>query len=95
MRLLIDECVDENLRHLFADHDCQTVRFANMAGLKNGRPLDAAEAAGFDALITVDQSIPHQQSLTGRSMPTNRLSDLKPLARAANAELYSLGAARS
>jgi hypothetical protein len=43
MRLLIDECVDERLRLLFRDHDCQTVRFAKFAGLKNGRLLEAAE----------------------------------------------------
>jgi hypothetical protein len=29
-------------------------RFANLAGLKNGRLLEAAEAACFDVLITVD-----------------------------------------
>jgi hypothetical protein len=52
MRLLIDECVDESLRHRFPDHECETARFANMAGLTNGRLLDAAEAAGFDVLIT-------------------------------------------
>jgi hypothetical protein len=48
MRLLIDECIDERLRLLFPGHDCQTVRFANLAGLKNGKLLDAAEAADFD-----------------------------------------------
>jgi predicted nuclease of predicted toxin-antitoxin system len=37
MRLLIDECVDERLRLLFPDHDCQTARFAKLAGLKNGQ----------------------------------------------------------
>ncbi len=58
MRLLIDECVDERLRLLFQDHDCQTARFANLAGMKNGRLLEAAEAAGFDILITVDQTFP-------------------------------------
>ena len=36
MRLLIDECVDERLRLLFSGHDCQTARFAKLAGLKNG-----------------------------------------------------------
>ena len=33
MRILIDECVDERLRLLFPGHDCQTARFANLAGL--------------------------------------------------------------
>jgi predicted nuclease of predicted toxin-antitoxin system len=86
MRLLIDECIDERVRLLFPGHDCQTARFAGMAGLKNGRLLDAAEAAGFDVLITVDQNIPEQQNLAGSKIAivilygrTNRLRDLAPL----------------
>jgi len=54
MKILIDECVDERLRLLFPGHDCHTARFTGLAGLKNGRLLEAAEAAGFDVLITVD-----------------------------------------
>jgi hypothetical protein len=62
MRLLIDECVDEHIRHLFPGHDCETARFANLAGLKNGCLLDSAESAGFEILITLDQGIPDQQN---------------------------------
>ena len=98
MRLLIDECVDERLRLLFLGHDCQTARFANLAGLKNGLLLEAAEAAGFDILITVDQNIPDQQNLAGRRIslmilcgPTNRLRDLEPLVPAAVAALHLIG----
>lgn len=98
MRLLIDECVDERLRLLFPGHDCQTARFAALAGLKNGRLLDAAEAAGFDVLMTVDQNIPNQQNLTGRRVsvmilcgPTNRLRDLEPLIPALVSALRSIG----
>ena len=36
MRMLIDEWIDERLRLLFPDHDCQTVRFANLAEMENG-----------------------------------------------------------
>ncbi len=57
MRVLMDECIDQRLRLLFPTHDCQTAGFANLAGLKNGCLLDAAEAAGFEVLITVDQTI--------------------------------------
>lgn len=57
MRLLIDECVDERVRLLFPGHECQTARFAGLAGLKNGQLLEAAEAAGIDIPITVDQNI--------------------------------------
>lgn len=90
MRLLLDECIDERLRLLFPGHDCQTARFADLAGLENGRLLEAAEARGFDVLITVDQNIPDQQNLAGREIalvilcgPTNRLRDLAPLVSAA------------
>ena len=94
MRLLIDECIDERVRLLFPGYDCQTARFANLAGLKNGDLLEAAEAASFDVLVTVDQSIPDQQNMTGRKIallilcaPTNRLRDLKAIVPAANAAL--------
>ena len=98
MRLLIDECVDERLRILFPGHDCQTARFANLAGLKNGRVLEPAEAAGFDVLTTVDRNIPDQQNLSGRRIsililcgPTNRLRDLELLVPAAVSALQSIG----
>ena len=58
MRLLIDECIDERLRHLFTAHDCQTARYAKLAGLKNGDLLSAAEGAGFEVLITIDRDRP-------------------------------------
>jgi hypothetical protein len=60
--------------------------------------LEAAEAAGFDVLVTVDQNIPDQQNLTGRGIslvilcgPTNRLRDLEPLVPAVIAALGSIG----
>ena len=87
MRLLIDECIDERLRLLFPGHDCQTARFAKLAGLKNGRLLEAAEAAGF----------PDQQNLAKRWIsliilcgPTNRLRDLESLVPAAVSALRSI-----
>jgi predicted nuclease of predicted toxin-antitoxin system len=97
MRLLLDECIDERLRLLFPSHDCQTVHFAELAGLKNGLLLEAAEIAGFDVLITVDQNIPDQQNLARRNIalvilrgPTNRLHDLTPLAPAVLSKLASI-----
>ena len=98
MRLLTDECVDERLRLLFPGHECQTAHVADLAGLKNGRLLEAGEAAGFDILITVDQNIPDQQIVTGRRIsliilcgPTNRLRDLELLVPAAVSALLSIG----
>jgi hypothetical protein len=97
MRVLIDECIDERFRNHFAGHDCQTARFAGLAGLKNGELLSAAESAGFDVFLTVDQSIAYQQNLTGRRIaiiifgaPSNRLLDLLPLVPTCLARIESI-----
>lgn len=64
MRLLLDHCVDQRLRHHFPGHDVATAREMGWAALSNGALLAAAENAGFDAFVTVDRSIRHQQNLT-------------------------------
>jgi hypothetical protein len=55
-------------------------------GLANGRLLAAAEQAGFEVLITVDQNMPYQQSILGREISvvvlqarTTNLDDLLTL----------------
>lgn len=85
MRVLIDECIDERLRIHLTGHDCQTARYARLAGLKNGELLSAAEEAKFDVFLTADQSIEYQQNLAGRNIAiiilrakSNRLKDLLP-----------------
>ncbi|MDX2152566.1 MAG: hypothetical protein SFV54_17635 [Bryobacteraceae bacterium] len=97
MRLLIDECVDQRLRLPFAGHECQTVGYAGLSGVKNGILLDAAEAAGFEVIITTDQEIPFQQSVANRRIAvlilcarTNRLADLEGLVPAACAALAEI-----
>jgi hypothetical protein len=97
MRILVDECVDQRLRLLFTGHDCETAAYAKLSGLKNGALLTAAEAAGFDVLITTDQEIPHQQNLALRRIaililcaPTNRLTDLTRLVPSALLALHAL-----
>ncbi|BDC50323.1 hypothetical protein F183_A26390 [Bryobacterales bacterium F-183] len=86
MRLLLDECVDEDLRHSLTDHDCQTARYAQLAGLDDNQLLTAAEAKGFEVLITVDQHLPFQQNLEAGNLAIvvlcgrfARLSDLERL----------------
>lgn len=85
MRILIDECIDEGFRNSFSSHDCQTARYAGLAGLQNGELLTKAEAARFDVFLTVDQGFAYQQNLTARKIAiiifrtkTNRLKDLLP-----------------
>ena len=97
MRILIDECMDERFRNALPGHDCQTARYAGFAGLKNGELLTAAETAGFEVFVTVDQGIEYQQSLiTGKlaililRANSNRLKDLLPLAPICLARIKSL-----
>ncbi len=86
MRILIDESIDERFRNALPRHDCQTARYAGLAGLKNGELLTAAEKAGFEVFLTVDQGIEYQQNLIARKLAiiilrakSNRLKDLLPL----------------
>ena len=97
MRILIDECVDERFRNALSGHDCQTARYAGLAGLENGELLAAAETAGFDVFLTIDQGIEYQQNLTARRLAiiilrakSNRLKDLLPLAPICLAKIESL-----
>jgi predicted nuclease of predicted toxin-antitoxin system len=97
MRILIDECMDERFRNALPGHDCQTARHAGVAGLKNGELLTAAETAGFEVFVTVDQGIEYQQNLITRKLAviilrakSNRLKDLLPLAPICLARIESL-----
>lgn len=97
MRVLLDECVPEVLRHEFADHSCETVRYAGLGGLKNGQLLNAAERAGFDVMVTVDQSIPYQQNMIERQISlvvircdSNSFDDVLPSIPAVLAALHTI-----
>lgn len=97
MRILIDECIDERFRNSFKGQDCQTARYAGLAGLRNSELLKAAEKAGFEVLLTVDQGVEYQQNLTGRTIAiivlrakSNRLKDLLPLVPACLGHLESI-----
>jgi predicted nuclease of predicted toxin-antitoxin system len=97
MRIPIDECIDVRLGNFLPGRDSQTARFAGLAGLKNGDLLTAAEAAGFDVLLTVDQGLEYQQNLRGGKIAivvvhakSNRLKDLQPNIPAALACLETI-----
>ena len=96
MRLLLDECVPKRLGRELPGHEIRTVQQAGWAGVKNGALLRAAEGQ-FDALLTVDQGVEHQQNLTGLAIgvvimvaPSNDIDDLRPLMVAVLEALDSL-----
>jgi hypothetical protein len=66
---LFDKNVPVNVRGFLSKHEVRTISEMNWSPrLKNGELLKAAEAAGFDVLLTCDQNIRYQQNLTGRNL---------------------------
>jgi len=68
MKLLLDESLPQQLRHYFPGHEAATVGWLGWSGIKNGRLLEMAEKAGFEVLLTADQSLPYQQNLKKRQI---------------------------
>jgi hypothetical protein len=56
----LDEQLPRQLGPSLIGHEVRTVSQESWAGLKNGELLDRAEAAGFGALVTGDQSLEFQ-----------------------------------
>ncbi len=97
MKILLDECLPLDFRHSFPGHDAHTVQWAGLKGRKNGELLQAAEAAGYDLLLTVDHGIPRQQSSGSLKLSiilirtrTNQMEDLLPLAPAITKAMESI-----
>jgi predicted nuclease of predicted toxin-antitoxin system len=87
VKILLDECLPLDFRHSFPKHEVHTVQWAGLQGKKNGDLLRAADEAKYDALVTVDKNLPHQQNLAELNLsiviltaPTNQLEDLLRLA---------------
>ena len=64
MRLLLDECLPVELAAYLPGHEVRTARDQGWLGIQNGRLLRLiADSAAFDAFVTVDKNLPHQQNL--------------------------------
>jgi len=74
MRILFDHGTPVPIRGYIQGHTIRTAWEQAWDTLSNGELLKAAEDAGFDVLVTTDQSLPHQQNLTGRKIATVVLS---------------------
>ena len=97
MRVLLDENLDWRLVHYFdADFQVTTVSQQGWKGMRNGEFLRQA-ATTFDALITMDKGIEHQQKLRKYtigviliSTKSNRLQDIQPVMPNVNQVLRTL-----
>lgn len=74
MRILLDENIPFGLRKLLSDHDVKHASEEGWDGLTNGRLIAAAEAAGYDVMLTADRSLRYQQNLTDRALAIISLS---------------------
>ena len=66
MRMLLDQNAPRGLRDHLPGHTIFSARQMGWGVLENGDLIAAAEAEGFDVLITSDQNIRYQQNLSGR-----------------------------
>jgi predicted nuclease of predicted toxin-antitoxin system len=96
MRILLDHCIDWRLKRSLPTHHVRSAQEMGWDALKNGKLLDVA-ASLFDAILTVDQNIKHQQNLNQLPIAivvliaaSNRTSDLQLLLPAVERILPSL-----
>jgi predicted nuclease of predicted toxin-antitoxin system len=68
MRILLDQNTPFGVRRMLAGHDVRTAYQMGWPTLSNSDLLDAAEQAGFEALVTTDHNMVFQQNLTGRNI---------------------------
>ena len=67
-RLLLDANMPIGLRSVLDQHEVVMAFEMGWGRLINGELLSAAEAAGFDGMITGDQNLTYQQNQIGRRL---------------------------
>ena len=63
MRILFDHNVDRRFRKHLPGHEIRTTHEMRWEQLENVTLIQAAAAQGFDALLTLDKKIEHEQNL--------------------------------
>ncbi len=69
MKLLLDENLPRKLKSLLPEHDVYTVSEMKWAGKKNGELLSLMIEGNFEALITGDKNLQHQQNFSTYPIP--------------------------
>ncbi len=64
MRLLLDENLPKRLKLDFPEHEIFTVRDRQWNGIKNGELLKLLLDNSFNALLTFDKNLQHQQNFS-------------------------------
>ena len=71
MLIVFDQATPVPIRPYLERHTVRTAAQQGWDTLGNGELLTAAEAAGFDLLLTTDKNMRHQQNLAGRRIAIN------------------------
>jgi hypothetical protein len=86
MKLLLDENLPKRLKQDFKDHEIYTAADKGWTGISNGKLLGLLTENKFDALLTFDKNLQHQQNFTKYTIavfvlnaPDNSYSTLKDL----------------
>ncbi len=74
MRILFDQGTPAPLRYHLLGHQVILAYEHGWSILENGELLSAAEAAGFEVLITTDKNLRYQQNLANRKIAVVVLS---------------------
>ena len=65
MKLLLDENLPHQLRLELPGHEIYTTAYMKWTGIETGQLLQLAAEAGFDAIITNDRGLEHEQNRQG------------------------------
>jgi hypothetical protein len=68
MKILFDQGTPAPLRKYLVGHAVYTADEMGWSALKNGDLLTSAEANAFELLISTDQGLKYQQTLSGRKI---------------------------
>ena len=86
MRLLLDENLPHQLRHEVTGHECFTASYCGFEALANGKLLQAAAEAGFDAILSMDRGLEFQHdtqrlplSIVLLHASNNKIVSIRPL----------------
>lgn len=69
MRLLLDENIPRRLKSHLIEHEVYTVNDLGWSGISNGLLLRRLVEKKFDALVTFDKNLQHQQNLSVYTLP--------------------------
>ena len=96
MQLLLDENLPKRLISDFPNHEVFTVREKGWNGIKNGELMELMLGNNFDALLTFDKNLQHQQNFLKFPVTifvltafNNTYDELSPLAARINQILES------